>query len=272
MIYSKYYYTTRLSEGQYRIRHNEFYPGKSFEVFPVWFQYVRKHFPEEHVILFDNESPISIEEGMSLTKERYEILPNGCYEILDPSVKTHIFKLDSQFRYFNAVQHSLVESIKFAYKNRDNFFRLDTDCLLNTNVAPMFKDIDFFSTEIWDQTMVAGMVCMYISDRRLHCWDDVFDLTKFFESILGRSENIRHHTLFEGGLYKFFAWGDVKECANVNMAHASCYPNLMKWLFKNQLDTPECSNLIRLLHKIDLTKLPQGTKIDFLDTCYEEVN
>ena len=61
MIYTAFYYPGSLKNNDLIVRDNRFYPGKYSETFPVWYQYIRKNYPSEKILMFyDTNSPISI--------------------------------------------------------------------------------------------------------------------------------------------------------------------------------------------------------------------
>lgn len=270
LICSDYYYRASLKDGNYKITHNpnnpndtRFHPARSFEVFPVWLQYISKFFPDESIIFFDNFSPIPIEKALN----NFELIPEKSLSY-NKENKYHVKKFDKEFFYFHAVQRQKVEAIKMAYYNNEDLLWIDTDCLINSDLKPHIEGYDVFSPIIAHDTMVMDAHCVYLSKERLHEWDSEYHLPEFLDYILNYApddnQGVRHMILFEGGFYKLFCYGNYNSCNNLNYVHASCYNNFLKWLKLNPLKTKEYNNLVNLLENIDREKL-NGVLLDFHD-------
>lgn len=267
MIYTAYYYSGSLTKGDLIVRDNRFYPGKYFETFPVWIQYVRKNYPNEHIIIFaDTASPIPIEDGLKYLMEEFEFFND--FKI-NKEVKIHIKRVSEYTnKYFWAMQRNLVLAMIHAYEWSDNLFWLDNDAFLNTNLDSTIGDADVFAPQINHQQFTCDSVCTYISAKRLlerKC------LPLYLKNMLdnGPTET-RMHSLQEGGLYKTFCYGKVVFGVNLNLSHLSCYENFMKFLVKNPLDTGEWHKLYETLETFDFSKIP-NVELKFHDMYYEKV-
>lgn len=270
MIYTAYYYSGSLANGDLIIRDNRFYPGKYFETFPVWLKYVRKNFPNEHIIIFaDSDSPISIERGLEFIKEPYEIFDDVWQ--MNFEVKIHVRILTEHTgKYFWAMQRNLVEAMCMAYELEDDMFWLDNDAFLNSNFLQDVDGFDVVAPQINHQQFTCDSVCTYISNSRLHDNDKYFHLPSYLRHVLNNAPiDTRMHSLQEGGLYKMFCYGRVKSHTNVNLSHLSCYENFMKFLAKNPLNTEEWNQLYLSLEEFDFSKIP-NVQLEFHDMYYEE--
>lgn len=244
IICSALYYTGSLARGDLIVRDNRFYPGKYVETFPVWWQYVRKHYPKERVFLFaDAASPIPI-------------LP--LLEGLDDQVS--VKWLDEHCgKYFWPMQRNLVEGIITAYKLNEDLFWLDNDAFLNTDIRPLVKGMDVAAPQIAHHQQTTDSICTYISAKRLHALDEFgIDLPSFLTTLLNEGPNdTRMHLLQEGGLYKLFTYGMARALGGrIELSHLSCYDNFMAFLKRNPLDTPEYRYLVKELEAIDWSRMP----------------
>lgn len=268
MIYTAYYYSGSLDKGDLIIRDNRFYPGKYFETFPVWMQYVRKHHPNEKIMMLaDTASPISIEEGVKYLEEPYQMIKEG--DILDSSVNLYIFKVSEHVnKYFWAMQRNLVYGIKNAYLSGNDFFWLDNDAFLNSEILSIAKNYDVLAPQINHHQFTCDSVCTYISNKRLK---EIPSLVPYLDNMLrnGPTET-RMHSLQEGGLYKTFCYGKTLSHTNLNLSHLSCYDNFMKFLIKNPLPTLQYVNLRMKLGNLDFSKM-KNVELKFHDMYYEEV-
>lgn len=280
MILTSYFYKTRLSKEEYsEVDFKRFRPAASFEAFPVWMDYIRKHFPNEQILFFDSASPISFEQGAMISNinaygvNSYEVIPIDSYTY-DKSKKYYVKalpKVDSNYS-FLAVQKQRVEALKFAYLNNLDFFWIDTDCFLNTDVTKYFNDNDVVSNLINHENQTVDGHFIFISKKRLHQWDKYYNLIDYLEFVLNKcpddrenAMSVREHLLFEGGMYKLFCYGKMKAIDSLNMCHASCYNHFLKWLELNPLNTDNYNKLIYLLRNINREKL-KDYLFEFEDT------
>ena len=265
MIYTSFYYKNKLEKEEYHVRENRFIPGSAFEVFPVWYQYIRKWFPDEHIIIFNNISPITIEEGLSSINEPYEIIDD---KIINHAIKIHVHKFKTEYFYFHSVQRNHVAALNFAYYNNDNYLWIDTDCLLNSDIRKFYKEKDVWVPTLLHHQMTIDAHCTYISQKRLHEMDSIYKLPDFLNYILNEApddnQSVRHHTLFEGGMYKLFCYGNYGSNLNINMTHACCYKEMMTFLLSNPLQTKEYEKLVYLYQHLNIEKL-KGVQMDFTD-------
>jgi hypothetical protein len=270
MIYTAYYYSGSLEKGDLIVRDNRFYPGKYFETFPVWLQYVRKHYPNEHIVIFaDAASPIPIEHGLQYIEESYEFF----YDFnIRSDIKVHIKILrEHSNKYFWAMQRNLVEAISMAYELKDNMFWLDNDAFLNSEILSIAKDYDVLAPQINHQQFTCDSVCTYISAKRLREMDWLFKLPDYLKNMLANGPTeTRMHSLQEGGLYKTFCYGNCISYTNLNLSHLSCYQNFMKFLVRNPLDTAEWHMLYETLETFDFSKIP-NVELKFHDMYYEKI-
>lgn len=277
MIFSDYFYKCKLKNEEYKItpnpndpNDNRFFPARSFEVFPVWYEYIRKFYPNEHIIFFDNFSEIPFEEAAKLAGiDEFEIIPPESYTF-NPNIKIHVKQFKDQYWYFHAVQRQRVESIKFAYLNNLDYFWIDTDCLINTNLLPFIENQDIFAPSINDFQQTIDAHCIFISNKRLHAWDNTFNLIELLEFVLNKApddnQGARHSILFEGGMYKLFCYGKANENININISHSSCYNNFIKWLKLNPLNSNNYNELLNSLINVNKDKL-KNVLLEFTDTC-----
>ncbi len=272
MILTGYRYKTRLSKNEFsHVDFMRFRPAASFEVFPVWIDYIKKHFPNEDILFFNGDSPIPFEEGAKLAGiSDYDIIAPNSYTY-DKSKKYHVKNLpktESNYS-FSAIQKQRVESLKFAYLNNLDYLWIDLDCFINSNISSFFKNGEVSANDISNEHMTIDGHFIFISSERLHQWDNHFNIIGLLEDILNGTEDnkqgYKHFLLFEGGLYKFFGYGFMKELKNISIAHASCYKNFVKWLELNPLDTDNYRNLLSLLKNIDKEKL-KDYLLEFEDT------
>jgi hypothetical protein len=282
LICSALYYPGSLARGsEGLVRDNRYYPGKCSESFAVWWQYVRKHYPEPKVVLFaDAKSPI---DGWRLVCDHVKEPYIGGVQTKDGMLcatlggaldaRVEVRYLD-QFagQYFRPMQRNLVEAICLAYRANEDFFWLDNDAFLNTDIRPLLRGADVASSNVEAHQMTMGSVCFYISAKRLHVLDDMgIDLPTFLNTMLNEGPiDTRMHTLQEGGLYKLFAYGSVRDLGrDIQLSHLSCYDRFMTFLRRNPLDTPEYKALVTALEGLDWLRMP-GVQRSFHDMLYPE--
>lgn len=266
MIFSDYFYAIKLAKKEYKIRSiplgdtgkYEFCPARSFEVFPVWMDYIRKFYPDEHILFIDNCSEIPFQEAMDvLGNPTYEYITEGSYEY-NPRIKIHVQKFDNPAYYFDAVQRQRVAALKFAYFSNLDYFWTDTDCLVNTDLRSLFNGYDIFAPTIAYDQLTIDSHCIFISKEKLHEWDDYYKLPDFLDYIMtcpDENQSVRHHTLFEGGMFKLFCYGKVNSSDNINESHSACYTNLVKFLELNPLESKGYINLLGILKNLDTEEI-----------------
>jgi hypothetical protein len=283
LICSALYYAGTLAQPQSLVRDNRFYPGKCVESWPLWWAYLRKHYPDARVVLFaDSGSRCPVQPLVEATiKEPYVWygLPQGnAPEIVSvdnwTGERVHIQTVvqHSTKRYFWAMQRNLVAGIITAYRANEDLFWLDNDAFLNTDIRPLVRGADVAAPQIAHHQQTMDSVCTFISARRLHALDDLgIDLPSFLTTMLNEGPTeTRMHTLQEGGLYKLFCYGDARAIgAQVELSHLSCYDRFMTFLRRNPLDTPEYRSLVAQLETVDWNALP-GVERSFHDMLYPE--
>lgn len=290
IICSALYYTGSLEDPQSLVRDNRFYPGKAVQGFPVWWQYVRRHYPDVPVVLFcDTASPIPLYPLLEQLGEPWEDVeaPYKRGEQIDVTtgkesyaeLLRHMRSLRERPRvlvkwlsqhsgkYFWPMQRNLVEGIIAAYSLNEDLFWLDNDAFLNTDIRPLVAGYDVGAPQIAHHQMTMDSVCTYISARRLHALDELgIDLPAFLTRMLNEGPtDTRMHTLQEGGLYKLFAYGRARSFgADIELTHLSCYSRFMAYLERNPLDTPEYQRLRYMLASLDRERLG-GVDLTFHD-------
>lgn len=275
IICSALYYPGSLAKGDLIVRDNRFYPAKYAETFPLWFAYLRKHYPNADIVLFaDEASPVPIQPLIDAhIKEPYEVFRHSTPELAGaPPPKVHVKWLsDHAGQYFRPMQRNLVEAIKLAYYMKEDLLFVDNDAFLNTDVRPLVRDADVASSGIQHHQQTMGSVCFYISSARLHALDPLgIDLPAHLTSMVNTGpENARMHALQEGGLYKLFCYGKAVEMSHINMSHLSCYPRFVQFLRANPLDTAEYRGLLSALETFDFARIP-GVETSFLDMLHTE--
>ncbi len=264
IICSALYYAGSLNDPMSLVRDNRFYAGKAIETLPVWWSYLRKHYPDARVTLFaDRSSPVRINAPLWETM------------VTNPHAPTEVVWTD-QFagQYFRPMQRNLVEAINLAYRLNQDLFWLDNDAFLNTDIRPLVRGADCAAPSIAHHQQTMDSVCTYVSARRLHALDDLnIDLPSFLTTMLNEGPTeTRMHTLQEGGLYKLFAYGDARQLgARIELSHLSCYDHFVAFLKRNPLDTPEWRALAAGLEAVDWSRMP-GVERAFLDMDYGSHN
>ncbi len=271
IICSALYFPGWLSQPDTLVRDSRYYPAKSADCFPIWWQYVRKHYPTEKVILFaDAKSPIDpwklvcthVKEPV-LGGERVLLhgVPIMCATLggqLDAKVEVCYLK-DHCGKYFWPMQRNLVEAIITAYCANESLLWIDADCYANTNVTPLVEGFDFCAASIEHHQQTAASVFTFISSKRLHALDSLgINLPSFLTAMLNEGPTeTRMHTLQEGGLYKLFCYGKTRDLGrDIELSHLSCYDRFMTFLKRNPLDTVEYRSLVEQLEKVDFAKMP----------------
>jgi len=267
MIYTNYFYTSKLKLKEYRIRDGHFYPSKQFECFKLWFEYIRKHYPNEHILIIDNNSPISIEEGMRDIGESFELVQKYDFNI-NPNFKVHVIQHENQYQYLDAVAQNIVTAIEWSYKRNEDLFWIDTDCFLNSKLNNILTNVDFWSPKINHLDKTADMTSMFISKKQLHIYDKEFNLIDALKFILNEGYHPRMFSLFEAGLYNLFCFINYSDYNKINMAHCSCYDNFLKFLIKNPLHSERYKEVIDLLKNINKEDF-KDIKFSFQDSYYE---
>ncbi len=276
IICSALYYSGSLARGDLIVRDNRFYSGKYSETFPVWWQYLRKHYPNEHVILFaDTASPVPIQPLLDRwMNEPYDVGNPECsrsYSTDEDGPRVHVRWLSAHSgKYFWPMQRNLVEGIITAYRANDDLLWWDNDCYNATNIVPLLHGIDFAAPSIATHQQTADSVFTYMSAARLHALDPLgIDLPSFLTTMLNEGPiETRMHTLQEGGLYKLFAYGRTRQLgADIELSHLSCYDHFMAFLRRNPLDTPEWRELVARLASFDFSQIPD-VELSFLDMDY----
>jgi hypothetical protein len=275
IICSALYYPGSLARGDLIVRDNRLYVGKYSETFPVWWQYLRRHYPDVPVVLFaDTGSPIRWEGLVEQLGEGYDVLYEtaNMYVTNDLDPKVHIRPLSEHSgKYFWPMQRNLVEAICLAYRLGEDLFWLDADAFLNTDIRPLVRGYDAAAPSIAHHQMTMDSVCTYISSARLHALDDLgVDLPTMLRDLLANGPTeTRMHTLQEGGLYKLFCYGKTRAFGgDINLSHLSCYHHFMRYLERNPLDTEEYRTLRYMLASLDMSRLA-GVDLSFLDMHYE---
>lgn len=274
IICSALYYPGSLEQNDLIIRDNRWYPAKYSETFPVWWQYLRKHYSQTHVVLFcDQKSPISAGEVLfKHLKESFSVFQSAEQSLCDPYSYGIDVVLVDEFcdSSFRAMQRNLVKAINLAYNTNQSLLWIDSDLFFNTDLTPIIGDSDVAAVSINHQQFTMGSVLFYISSERLHQMDQLFKLPDFLNDILNNgSENFRMHTLQESGLYKLFCFGKVANFNNVNLSHLSNYKNFMRFLRENPLESEEYKSLLDKLTNFDFTRIP-NVETDFLDMLNSE--
>ena len=275
IICSALYYFGSLDHPESLVRDNRYYPGKAVQAFPVWWAYLRKHYPTTQVCLFaDTASPIPIEPLLTA-------LPEPWYEMCDvlPSLASRAYPLvwvkwlsSHSRKYFRSMQRNLVEAICLAYRLNEDLLFIDNDCFCNTNVLPLLAGMDMASSDIEAHQMTMGSVFFYISKQRLHALDGIgIDLPNFLMTMLNDGPlETRMHTLQEGGLYKLFCYGKARVLGpHIQLSHLSCYEHFVTFLRRNPVDTPQYRDLLAQLASFDMDTL-HGVEMTFLDMMYPE--
>lgn len=281
MIASALYFPGTVAAPETLVRDNRFYPGKAADCFPVWWQYLRRHYPDDRVVLFaDAKSPVDAWKLVcEHVKEPYiggvrtwllndKTLPTMCATLGGTiGANVEVCYLDQHCgQYFRPMQRNLVEAIIAAYRANDDLLWIDADAFLNTDLTPLIRDADVAAPQIAHHQMTMDSVCTYISAARLHAMDDICDLPTYLTTMLNEGPTeTRMHSLQEGGLYKLFAYGRAVEFgAQVELSHLSCYDHFMAFLRRNPLDTPEYRTLVARLEGVDWSRMP-GVERSFLD-------
>lgn len=265
MIYSALYYPASLARGELIIRDNRYYPCKYSESFPLWWAYLRKHYPNEHVTLFcDTKSPINI--GSILNGNLVEAWEEeGMVYPGDDGSKTprvHVRWLSEHTnKYFWTMQRNIVAGLIDAYVSNQDFLWLDNDAFLNTDILSLIHSagVDVAAPQITHYQQTMDSVCTFISSNRLHQLDDLgVDLPEYLTNMLNHGPtDTRMHSLQEGGLYKTFCYGKTLALADkINLSHLSCYDHFLEWLKANPLDLKEYHEFVEQLEKVDWAKMP----------------
>lgn len=275
IIYSALYYSGSLARGDLIVRDNRHYPGKYVETFPVWWSYLRKHYPDTHVVLFcDMASPVPVQPLLDALPERHYVHEYWPLrpEQLEGDVRTHVRWLSEHSgKYFWPMQRNLVEAIKLAYHLNEDLFWLDADAFLNTDIRPLVAGYDAAAPELAAHQMTMDSVCTYISAARLHALDPLgIDLPAFLTAMLANGPTeTRMHTLQEGGLYKLFGYGKTRALAgSIELSHLSCYDHFMAFLRRNPLDTAAYRLLLDKLPPIAERARAGGAEMVFHDMDY----
>lgn len=278
IICSALYFPGWLSEPTSLIRDNRYYPAKSADCFPIWWYYLRRHYPDTKVILFaDSSSPVPLRPLLEATLDEpwwessgeIDVPHNGA--MMDARVSVEWV---DQFagQYFRPMQRNLVEAIITAYRANDDLFWLDSDAFLNTDLRPLVAGYDAAASGIAHHQQTMDSVCTFLSARRLHALDDLgIDLPSFLTTMLNEGPTeTRMHTLQEGGLYKLFCWGKTRSLGrDIELAHLSCYDRFMTFLRRNLLDTPEYRALVGQLERVNWEAMP-GVERTFHDMLFPE--
>lgn len=289
ILCSALYYAGSLDNPHSLVRDNRWYPGKAVQTFPVWWQYVRKHYPDVPVVLFcDRASPIPLEPLLDNLGEPWEDVAAHLRSGEQINVSTHdrprqyldlgplprvrvMWMTEHTGKYFWAMQRNLVAGITAAYAMDEDLFWLDNDAFLNTDIRPLVQGYDAAAPEIAHHQMTMDSVCTYISAERLHALDELgIDLPSFLTKLLAEGPTeTRMHTFQEGGLYKLFAYGKTRELkGSIELSHLSCYDHFISFLRRNPLDTPEYMELVARLTSLDMSRL-EGVEMSFHDMDYK---
>ncbi len=275
ILCSALYYPGWLSQQDTLVRDNRYYAGKAADCFAVWWQYVRKHYPDTHVVLFaDWASPVELKPLIASIPENVDVNSRALLPVtLNGSTRVSVTWLrEHSGKYFWPMQRNLVEAICLAYRANEDLMYLDNDAFLNTDIRPLARDYDCAASGIAAHQMTMDSVCFYLSARRLHALDSLgIDLPSFLTTMLNEGPtDTRMHTLQEGGLYKLFAYGKTRQLGrDIELTHLSCYDRFMTWLHRNPLDTPEYRSLVARLEAVDWGVMP-GVERTFWDMLYPE--
>ncbi len=280
IICSALYYPGSLANGpEGLVRDNRYYPAKASETFPIWWSYLRKHYPTEHVVLFaDVASPIPIDIPLDYVSEGTDHIytddpKQGIDDILAMRQRVHVRWLDQHSGgYFRPMQRNLVEAINLAYRLNESVLWIDNDTFCDSCVTPLVEGYDFAAASIEHHQFTAASVFTYISRDRLHALDPLgIDLPSFLTTMLNEGPTeTRMHTLQEGGLYKLFAYGRTRQLGrDIELSHLSCYDHFLAFLKRNPLDTSEYRALVAQLEAVDWRRMP-GVARTFHDMLYPE--
>ena len=272
IIFSGLYYTGSIKNGDLIVRDQRFYPGKYVETFYIWYQYLRKNYPDNHVVLLaDYYSPIPIQFLLDWLPEKYDVVDSDPVN-LKSDAKIHVkwLKQDAG-KYFWPMQRNLCEAITMAYDMNEDLFWLDNDAFLNTDITSLVNGFDIAAPTICHEHMTIDSVCTYISKERLHSYDLVIPNFKEFLFNLLKSDlkETRMQIFQEGGLYKMFCYGKYKELKNsIELSHLSCYKNFIDFLARNPINSNEYRYLYEKLLSIDFNLL-KGIELEFLDMNFK---
>ncbi len=225
--------------------------------------------------MFDGkDSPIPIEEGLKYITEPYEFI--GDSFDYNPDIKFHIKNCsppitgETQFPTVNPITRDILDGLVFAYKTNNDFFRIDCDCFVNSNLEKYTKGYDLFSTNISHFQFTTNAHFLFISKERLHAWDFLYNLSDFLENCARNGDSlIKQEKFFEGGLYKSFVYGNYNTSQNINVTHLTTYPHFVQFLKKNPLPSKEYKTLLSLLENIS-PEILNNCKLDFEDECHYE--
>lgn len=267
IICSALYYPGSLDRPEGLVRDNRYYPGKAVESWPVWWQYVRRHYPDVRVVLFADGASVVPYTDLDIGSH---VVWHDTYERLAllTRTKTVVIPISAHSGgYFRPMQRNLVEAIILAYRLNEDLLWIDNDAFLATDIRPLVAGYDAAAPSIASHQMTMDSVCTYISAARLHALDSLgIDLPSFLTTMLNEGPTeTRMHTLQEGGLYKLFAYGRTRELGrDIELTHLSCYDRFMAFLRRNPLDTPEYRALVAQLEAVDWSRMP-GVERTFHD-------
>lgn len=277
ILCSALYYPGSLDHPESLIRDNRWYPGKAVQAFPVWWSYVRRHYPDVPVYLFaDTASPVPV-------RPLLDALPEAWIEACQPPLERWQLEhgegarvqvrwlSEHSGKYFWPMQRNLVEAIKLAYHLNEDLFWLDADAFLNTDIRPLVAGYDAAAPELAHHQYTMDSVCTYISAARLHALDKLgIDLPSFLTTMLadGPTET-RMHTLQEGGLYKLFGYGRTRVLGgSIELSHLSCYDHFVAFLGRNPLNTIAYERLLDWLPTMAQRARVAGAEMVFHDMDY----
>jgi hypothetical protein len=271
MIFSAYYYPQDSLKGPY-IRSEQFFPGKHFESFPVWYQYVRRLYPHEDIILLDDgASKVPLTKALAFITEPYEWI--RAYK-LNPAIKFHIKGITPERSDgVNPIRYALFEAVTCAYLNKSDLLWIDTDCFVNTDVRKLLGTGEVFTVKpLHDEGMMETFF-FYVSAKRLRAFDELFFLPRYLANVLAiKSEYPRMRFSQEWGFYQLFYYGDVVHSTNLNITHLSCLDSMIRFLEKHPLITPEYTTFLQQCYDYRLGAMtwPRNVCVTFADVYHEQ--
>lgn len=252
MIFTYYYCTYSLFQDFQDQKSN--FPCKSVENFILHYKYLRKNYPDEDILIIDNASPIGIKIVLSFFNEYFEFIDKDRYSLTNlPRLYIKSFKnhLDVHI----GCLRPIIESVKFAYRNRLDCLYIESDSLLNSEIlTSIYKfKTEFASLEINSFGRSLKNNLLFLDKDKLHIYDNYFQLDVFFDEIFNNYNSEILSSLFtEGGFFNLFCFGRADIIKNDGLfIHNVDRKDYLNFLINNPLDFYVYDNVVNLFKKYE---------------------
>lgn len=219
IIFSSYYCKYFLDDCLNNRNSKDFSIFKCNEVAVLWYYYIRKFSKNNHIFIFDQNSPVKISHFLKFINEEIDFVKD--LNCIDFNKKFHVFSFEEiinshslgAFRFTNL-------SYKIAHFYNSDFYHIEQDCLINFDIIKETETFDFATGQINLKDFCCDTFLLFISSDRLKSLDFLLPFPKFLDRLnffyknyvtVGKSiEKLLLAHIIERSIYCKFCYGKVK--------------------------------------------------------------